>query len=286
MYIFFESGGLTIKLGSSQNTIAAGILHCRLSQITFHARDISTSVNICTWTMKPRASARSDETTAGAAILSDGTYQRTARQRRSWLLSAVVAVLSFLGLFRSMFELGPSRLAGVGLAVTEKRHHTDTASADGVNSTSTTAARHIIDSNITAVAAANTAAESFSDTDSSTHNTGIINPNTKRHDPDLTSTSTRTSTGDLDALAVDYASQNLTSDNPTNATSNSTTPVSSPSSPPWAALCAVMRDEDRYIDEWADYHLALGFEQLHIYDSHPNFTLARWYEWRNMTDPT
>jgi Glycosyl transferase family 2 len=50
--------------------------------------------------------------------------------------------------------------------------------------------------------------------------------------------------------------------------------------PPWAALCAVMRDEDLYINEWTDYHLALGFEHIFIYDSHPNFTLSEWYSKR------
>ena len=54
---------------------------------------------------------------------------------------------------------------------------------------------------------------------------------------------------------------------------------------PWAALCAVMRDEDLYIDEWVDYHLALGFERVHIYDAHPNFTLAQWYEERQLQNP-
>jgi hypothetical protein len=51
---------------------------------------------------------------------------------------------------------------------------------------------------------------------------------------------------------------------------------------PWAALCAVMRDEDLYINEWTDYHLALGFQHIFIYDSHPNFTLSEWHttEWR------
>jgi Glycosyl transferase family 2 len=46
---------------------------------------------------------------------------------------------------------------------------------------------------------------------------------------------------------------------------------------PWAAICAVMRDEDLYISEWTDYHLALGFKHIFIYDSHPNFTLSEWY---------
>jgi hypothetical protein len=53
--------------------------------------------------------------------------------------------------------------------------------------------------------------------------------------------------------------------------------VSEPIRPPWAALCAVMRDEDLYVDEWTDYHLALGFEHIFIYESHPNFTLSEWY---------
>jgi hypothetical protein len=48
------------------------------------------------------------------------------------------------------------------------------------------------------------------------------------------------------------------------------------SSEPWAALVAVLRDEERYIDEWVDYHLALGFREIHLVDCHPNRTLAEW----------
>jgi Glycosyl transferase family 2 len=77
---------------------------------------------------------------------------------------------------------------------------------------------------------------------------------------------------------------NDTSTGTTNDSPNTNT--STRSTKPWAALCAVMRDEDRYIDEWVDYHLALGFEQVHIYDSHPNFTLAQWYEKRLHTEDT
>jgi hypothetical protein len=47
--------------------------------------------------------------------------------------------------------------------------------------------------------------------------------------------------------------------------------------PPWAALCAVVRDNDLYMNEWTDYHLALGFEHIFIYDSDPNFSLFEWY---------
>jgi hypothetical protein len=38
------------------------------------------------------------------------------------------------------------------------------------------------------------------------------------------------------------------------------------SSEPWAALVAVLRDEERCIDEWVDYHLALGFRKMHLGD--------------------
>ncbi len=34
-----------------------------------------------------------------------------------------------------------------------------------------------------------------------------------------------------------------------------------------SAVCAIALNEELYIDEWIDYHLALGFEQICIYDN-------------------
>jgi hypothetical protein len=33
------------------------------------------------------------------------------------------------------------------------------------------------------------------------------------------------------------------------------------------AVCAIARDETRYILQWAAYHLAIGFDRIHIYDN-------------------
>lgn len=36
------------------------------------------------------------------------------------------------------------------------------------------------------------------------------------------------------------------------------------------AVCAVVKDEDRYIHEWVEYHLLLGFNSIHIFDNSNN----------------
>ena len=42
-------------------------------------------------------------------------------------------------------------------------------------------------------------------------------------------------------------------------------------------LCTVVKDpKNRYIDEWVDYHFALGFSRIRIYDNTENFTLEDW----------
>ena len=44
-----------------------------------------------------------------------------------------------------------------------------------------------------------------------------------------------------------------------------------------AALCLVTNDPHlRYIDEWADFHFALGFTHLMLFDNSKNFTLKNW----------
>lgn len=35
-------------------------------------------------------------------------------------------------------------------------------------------------------------------------------------------------------------------------------------------ICAAVKDEDIYIDEWLQYHRYLGFDQVHIHDNAPN----------------
>lgn len=49
---------------------------------------------------------------------------------------------------------------------------------------------------------------------------------------------------------------------------------------PWAALCAVMKNEERYVNDWTDYHLAIGFEHIFIYDNDPGLMLSAWYDQR------
>ena len=44
-----------------------------------------------------------------------------------------------------------------------------------------------------------------------------------------------------------------------------------------ATLCTVIKDpHKRYIDEWADYHMALGFTGLRLYDNTDEFVLKDW----------
>jgi len=44
-----------------------------------------------------------------------------------------------------------------------------------------------------------------------------------------------------------------------------------------ASLCLVIKDQNlRYIDEWADYHMALGFTGLRLYDNTKEFVMKNW----------
>jgi hypothetical protein len=45
-----------------------------------------------------------------------------------------------------------------------------------------------------------------------------------------------------------------------------------------AAMCCVAKDEEAYIDEWVDYHHALGFDSIQIYDNSDGFELKQWGE--------
>jgi len=44
-----------------------------------------------------------------------------------------------------------------------------------------------------------------------------------------------------------------------------------------AAICTIQKGGLRYIDEWVDYHLAIGFEKIYIYDNSDDFELKQWY---------
>jgi len=42
-------------------------------------------------------------------------------------------------------------------------------------------------------------------------------------------------------------------------------------------LCTIIKDPyNRYIEEWVDYHFALGFSRIRLYDNTDNFTLQHW----------
>lgn len=50
-------------------------------------------------------------------------------------------------------------------------------------------------------------------------------------------------------------------------------------------ICAVQKDELRYIDEWVDYHLALGFAKLYVYDnSDDSEAVIKWKQERSDGD--
>jgi hypothetical protein len=43
-----------------------------------------------------------------------------------------------------------------------------------------------------------------------------------------------------------------------------------------SSLCMIAKDEEAYIDEWAEFHIALGFSEILIYDNSENNDLAGW----------
>ena len=43
-----------------------------------------------------------------------------------------------------------------------------------------------------------------------------------------------------------------------------------------AVVCTIQTKEEAYIDEWVDYHLAIGFEMIYIYDNTDNYNLRNW----------
>lgn len=45
-----------------------------------------------------------------------------------------------------------------------------------------------------------------------------------------------------------------------------------------AVICAVVKDDEAYIDEWVDYHHALGFQHFFIYDYSNAFEMKQWAE--------
>ena len=43
-----------------------------------------------------------------------------------------------------------------------------------------------------------------------------------------------------------------------------------------AVVCTIQTKEEAYIDEWVDYHLAIGFKMIYIYDNTDNYDLRNW----------
>ncbi|KAL7555403.1 hypothetical protein ACA910_017701 [Epithemia clementina (nom. ined.)] len=43
-----------------------------------------------------------------------------------------------------------------------------------------------------------------------------------------------------------------------------------------ASLCLFIKNEQLYVNEYIDYHLALGFDEIFIYDNSPDFNLEHW----------
>jgi hypothetical protein len=47
-----------------------------------------------------------------------------------------------------------------------------------------------------------------------------------------------------------------------------------------AAICAIQKEGLKYIDEWVDYHIGIGFDTIFLYDNSDNFELQGWYSER------
>lgn len=43
-----------------------------------------------------------------------------------------------------------------------------------------------------------------------------------------------------------------------------------------AAICSIVKDENKYLEEWLLYHLALGFERIYLYDNSDNSSAKIW----------
>ena len=83
-------------------------------------------------------------------------------------------------------------------------------------------------------------------------------------------------------LSIPEAQVELVIDNSTGAPKNPTQPNQTLSSKKrettkTASLCLIVKDQHlRYIDEWADYHMALGFTGLRLYDNTKEFVMKTW----------
>lgn len=43
-----------------------------------------------------------------------------------------------------------------------------------------------------------------------------------------------------------------------------------------AIICAIVKDEEKYLEEWTRYHIGLGFSKIYIYDNSLNHTAQHW----------
>ena len=48
-----------------------------------------------------------------------------------------------------------------------------------------------------------------------------------------------------------------------------------------AGLCAILKKQERYLEEWLEYYLALGFDRIILFDNSKDFTLQDWSYLRN-----
>jgi Glycosyl transferase family 2 len=44
------------------------------------------------------------------------------------------------------------------------------------------------------------------------------------------------------------------------------------------AICSVVKSESSYLDEWTDYYLSIGVDQIFIYDNSEQYVLEKWQE--------
>ena len=51
------------------------------------------------------------------------------------------------------------------------------------------------------------------------------------------------------------------------------------------AICTVVFDDEAYIDEWVDYHLALGFSEIYMFDSTEEHWFQQWGDERSQLAP-
>mmetsp|Transcript_22087 Transcript_22087/g.54584 ORF Transcript_22087/g.54584 Transcript_22087/m.54584 type:complete len:335 (-) Transcript_22087:239-1243(-) len=45
-----------------------------------------------------------------------------------------------------------------------------------------------------------------------------------------------------------------------------------------AAVCSIQKGALKYIDEWIQYHIVLGFREIYIYDNSDDFELQKWHD--------